>query len=151
MLLSLLSHHCHTDREKIKWAASWQNQQSDCAPSKDADQHPDIHPVWSRIFAVRMKKAWVLNYPLSAQWRLWSDWVDAQADLHLRWVHSHFVGFVIRWLKSWFKVTEFWKVGWFFGSIYCKSIYFHMPFEPKHNKTYNITYVQNADSDHQPG
>ena len=41
-----------------------------------------IHPVWS-VFAVRMKKAWVLSYPLSAQRRLWSDWVDAQADLSL--------------------------------------------------------------------
>ena len=28
-----------------------------------------ICPVWS-VFAVRMKKAWVLSYPLSAQWRL---------------------------------------------------------------------------------
>ena len=28
-----------------------------------------IRPVWS-VFAVRMKKAWVLSYPLSAQWRL---------------------------------------------------------------------------------
>ena len=23
------------------------------------------------------------------------DWADAQADLSLRWVHSHFVGFVM--------------------------------------------------------
>ena len=30
-----------------------------------------------------MKKAWVLSYPLSAQWRPWSDWADAQADLSL--------------------------------------------------------------------
>ena len=29
------------------------------------------------------------------QRRLWSDWVDAQADLSLRWVHSHFVRFVM--------------------------------------------------------
>ena len=55
----------------------------------------DIHPVWS-VFAVRMKKAWVLSYPLSAQRRLWSDWADAQADLSLRWAHCHFVGFVMR-------------------------------------------------------
>ena len=54
-----------------------------------------IRPVWS-VFAVRMKKAWVLSYPLSAQQRLWSDWADAKADLSLRWVHSHFVGFVTR-------------------------------------------------------
>ena len=42
-----------------------------------------IRPVWS-VFAVRMKKPWVVSYPLSAQWRLWSDWADAQADLSLR-------------------------------------------------------------------
>ena len=42
-----------------------------------------------------MKKSQVLSYPLSAQRRLWSDWADAQADLSHRWVHSHFVGFVM--------------------------------------------------------
>ena len=46
-----------------------------------------IRPV-SSVFTVRMKKAWVLNYQLSAQLRLWSDWADAQADLSLRWAHS---------------------------------------------------------------
>ena len=50
--------------------------------------------VWS-VFAVRMRKALVLSYPLGARQRLWSDWVDAQADLSLRWAHSHFVGFVM--------------------------------------------------------
>ena len=40
-----------------------------------------------------------LGYPLSPQRRLWSDWVDAQADLSLRWTHTHFVGFVMRRLK----------------------------------------------------
>ena len=52
-----------------------------------------------RVFAVRMKKAWVLSYPWSAQRRLWSDWADAKADLSLRWAHTHFVGFVMSWLK----------------------------------------------------
>ena len=47
------------------------------------------------VFTVRMKKALVLSYPLSAQRRLWSDWPDAQADLSLRLAHSHFVGFVM--------------------------------------------------------
>ena len=56
-----------------------------CAPSKDSDQ-PGHLPSLIIIFA-HMKKAWVLSYPLSAQWRLWSDWVNAQADLSLRWVH----------------------------------------------------------------
>ena len=57
-----------------------------------------IRPVWS-VFAVRMKKAWVLSYPVSAQRRLWSDWANARADLSLRWAHSHFVGFVMRRLN----------------------------------------------------
>ena len=76
------------------WAATWQNQQSYCVPSEDSDQtgHP---PSLISVFAVRMKKAWVLNYPLSARRRLWSDLADAQADLSLRWAHSHFVGFVM--------------------------------------------------------
>ena len=57
-----------------------------------------------RVFAVRMKKAWVLSYPLSAQQRLWSDWADAQADLSLRWAHMplcwfcHKAAFIIRGL-----------------------------------------------------
>ena len=86
------------------WAATWQNQQNGCAPSEDSDQRPvrtqisvGIRPDWS-VFAFRKKKAWVLSYPLSALWRLWPDWVDAQADPSLRWAHTHFVGFVMLWL-----------------------------------------------------
>ena len=37
-----------------------------CVPSKDSDQ-PGHPPSPIRVFAVRMKKAWVLSYPLSAQ------------------------------------------------------------------------------------
>ena len=65
-----------------------------CAPGKDSDQ-PGHLPNLIRVFAVRMKKAWVLSYPLSAQRRLKSDWVDAQAGLSLHWVHGHFVGLVM--------------------------------------------------------
>ena len=68
------------------------------APSEDSDQ-PGHPPNLIRVFAVRMKKACILSYPLSAQRRLWSDLVDAQPDLSLRWAHSHFVGFVMRRLK----------------------------------------------------
>ena len=77
------------------WAASWQKQLSDCEPSEDSDQ-PGHPPSLNRAFAVRMEKDWVLNYPLGAQRRLWSDWADAQADLSLRWAHNHIVGFVMR-------------------------------------------------------
>ena len=64
-----------------------------CAPSED----PDLSNLHSliRAFAVRMKKALVLSYTLRAQRRHWSDWADAQADLSLRWAHSHIVGFVM--------------------------------------------------------
>ena len=65
-----------------------------CAHSEDSDQ-PGHPPSLIRVFAVRIKKDWVLSYPLSAQRRLWSDWRDAQADLSLRLAHSHFVGFVM--------------------------------------------------------
>ena len=46
-----------------------------------------------RVFIVRMKKAKVLSYPLSAQRRLWSDWADAQAHLSLHWAHMPFCWF----------------------------------------------------------
>ena len=80
------------------WDASWQNQQNGmCAQRR-------LRSAWASdsliaVFTARVKKVWALSYPLSAQWRLWSDWVDAQADLSLHWAHSHFVGFVMRWLK----------------------------------------------------
>ena len=57
------------------WAATWQNQQNECASSEDSDQ-PGHPPSLIRVFAVRMKKPWGLSYPLSAQRRLWSDWAD---------------------------------------------------------------------------
>ena len=50
----------------------------------------------------RLRSAWALSYPLSAQRRCWSDWADAKAELSLRWVHTHFVGFVTGRLKSGF-------------------------------------------------
>ena len=73
-----------------------------CAPSKDRSawasaqsDHLGIRPVWSpghlpsliRVFAVCIREAWVVSYPLSTQQRLWSDWEDAQADLSLCWAH----------------------------------------------------------------
>ena len=68
-----------------------------CAPNEASNQ-PGHLPSLIWIFAVHMKKHWTFSYLLSAQQRLWSDWADAQADLSLRWVHSHFVGIVMRWL-----------------------------------------------------
>ena len=42
------------------------------------------------VFAVHMKKQWVFSYPLSAHRKLWSDWVDARADLSLHLAHRLF-------------------------------------------------------------
>ena len=72
-----------------------------------------IRPAWS-VYAVRMKKTWVLSYPMSAQQRLWSDWVDAQADLSLHWAHSHFVGFVTSQLIS--DQKDIWDYQYLFGN-----------------------------------
>ena len=57
-----------------------------CAPSKDSDQ-PGHPTSLIRVFIVRMKKPWVLSYPLSTQRWLWSDWADVQADLSLHLAH----------------------------------------------------------------
>ena len=46
------------------WAATWQNQQNECAPRGDSDQ-PGHMPSLITVFAVRMKKPWILSYPLS--------------------------------------------------------------------------------------
>ena len=40
-----------------------------CAPSEDSDQ-PGHPPSLIRVFAICMKKAWILSYPLRAQRRL---------------------------------------------------------------------------------
>ena len=83
------------------------------APSEDSDQpgHPPIHLI--RVFTVCIKNHWALSYPLSVQQRLWSDWVDAQADLSLHWVHRSFVGFVMRQLVFLRKLGSDW---WCFTS-----------------------------------
>ena len=69
-----------------------------CVPSEDSYQ-PGHTPRLIRVFAVRMKKLWVPSYPLSTQWRLWSD----LRMCRLIWVFAgnpcHFVGFVMLQLK----------------------------------------------------
>ena len=68
-----------------------------CAPSEDSDQ-PGHPPSLIRVFAVRMKRAWVLSYPLSAQRRLWSYWTDTLADGH---PPSLIRVFAVRMKKAW--------------------------------------------------
>ena len=74
-----------------------------CAPTEDSDQ-PGHLPSLIRVFAVRKKKTWILSYPLSAQRRLWSDWVDSQADLSLCWAHIPFCWFCFVVDHIWHKV-----------------------------------------------
>ena len=53
-----------------------------------------ICPVWSESSL----SAWRNLGSLATQWvdsEDWSDWTDAQADLSLRWAHTHFVDFVM--------------------------------------------------------
>ena len=76
------------------------NNKMACAPSEDSDR-PGHPPSPIRVFAVRMKKAWVLSYPLSAQRRLWSDWAKAQADLSLCWAHMPFCWFCHAVAQMW--------------------------------------------------
>ena len=63
-------------------------------PPHDKTNKMNVRPAWTqiRVFAVRMKKCWALNYLVSAQWRLWSDWA-AQADLSFCWAHISFCWF----------------------------------------------------------
>ena len=57
-----------------------------CAPSKDSDQ-PGHSPSLMRVFALCSVGSLGSKVSSCGQQRLWSDWVDAQADLSLCWVH----------------------------------------------------------------
>ena len=77
------------------WAASWQNQQNDCAPKEDSDQ-PGHPPNLIRVFAVTQ---WVAKDPSF----LHEDSEDSDQTgrmPRLIWVFAgctcHFVGFVMR-------------------------------------------------------
>ena len=77
-------HLCHTDTflvfffnskptargsHILETICACQNYKVACVPSEDLDQ-PGHLPSLISVFAVRMKKDWVLNHPLSAQRRL---------------------------------------------------------------------------------
>ena len=84
-----------SQRIRYTWAASWLNQQNECAPSKDSDQ-PGHSPSLMRVWWESLLSAWRKLGSLAIHWahsKDWSDWADAQADLSLCWAHSHLVGF----------------------------------------------------------
>ena len=62
-----------------------------------------IHPVWSES----LLSVWRNLGSLATHWvdsEGWSDWADAQADLH--WAHGHLVCFVMRRLTSVIKLSR---------------------------------------------
>ena len=68
-----------------------------CAPSEDSDQ-PGHLPSLIKVFTVRMKKAWVLSYPLSTQLRLirlggCAGWSESLLG-------THAILFVLSWFGS---------------------------------------------------
>ena len=50
------------------------------------------HPLnlWSQSSLSAWRTLGPYSHPLRAQRRLWSDWMDAQSDMSLRWVHISF-------------------------------------------------------------
>ena len=47
------------------------------------------------VFAMRSICSYGPKLSSRGRRRLWSDWADAQADLSLRWAHTHLVAFVM--------------------------------------------------------
>ena len=92
---TISNNFCHLHH---KWAATWQNQQNEFAPSEDSDQ-PGHPPSLIRVFAVRLMGSLGPKPSSCGQRRLWSDWANAQADLSLHWAHNHIVGFVMSRLR----------------------------------------------------
>ena len=67
-------------------------------PPHDTTNKMTVCPVWSESSLF----AWSKLGSLTTHWAHSEDsdqTADAQADLSLRWAHSHFVGFVMRQLK----------------------------------------------------
>ena len=91
---------CHTCKTRI--TAGYKTFEPQHDKTNKVAVHPaktqislGIRPVWSGSSLSAWRKLGSIATLWAQQRRLWSDWADAQADLSLRWVHSHFVGFVM--------------------------------------------------------
>ena len=76
----------------LNWAAAWQNQQNDLCTQRR------LGSAWASALSDQSSlSTWrnlgSLASQMSGQQRLWSEWVDAQADLSLRWAHRSFCWF----------------------------------------------------------
>ena len=74
------------------WDSSWQNLQKWHVRSSKTQISLDFRPVWSEssLFAWRKLGSLATHWAHS---EVWSDWVDAQADLSLHWAHMSFCWF----------------------------------------------------------
>ena len=80
------------------------------------------------------------------QRRLWSDWADAQADLSLRWAHTHFVGFVMSRLIEvcWQQLFNLLVAPYFVDTV---SFLNNNDNEPPHDKTNKMVCAPSEDSE----
>ena len=79
---------------------------------------------------------WVAKDPsfLHADSEDWSDWAEAQADLSLRWAHSHFISFVMSRLiycLMWIRERS-WKCPWVWTSGLTEQSHFFDKIECVH-------------------
>ena len=64
-----------------------------CSPSEYSDKPGHPLNLWSQSSLSAWRTLGPYSHPLSAQRRLWSDWMDAQSDMSLCWVHISFCWF----------------------------------------------------------
>ena len=78
--------------KSYRWAAAWQNQQTDLCTQRR------LRSAWAsaRSYQSSQCTQWIakcLKLSSCGQRRLWSDWAHAQSDLSLRWAHKPFCWF----------------------------------------------------------
>ena len=73
----------HAWEQTFTWAAALQNQQNDGTQRR-------LRSAWASVQSDQSSlSTWRNIGPFTywAHWKLWTDWVDAQGDLSLRWIH----------------------------------------------------------------
>ena len=98
------NYHMNCDMTKpTKWLCAQQSLRSVWAAAQS-----DQSPVCAQ---------WAAKDPsfLHADSEDWSDWADTQADLSLRWAHTHFVGLVMSWLIYVYMNSRITKICWLSG------------------------------------
>ena len=91
-LLTLMTGCPYGAIDEFTWTPHDKTNKMTGAPSKDSDQSGHLVSL-IRVFAVHSVGSWGPKVSSCGQQRLWSDWVDVQADLSLRWVHRSFCWF----------------------------------------------------------